>query len=81
MPLLKLRPRPKAKSLTALEMRILSILELARHLAPVDFRPDTEFLVGNICRADARRALSALWRRGLLTRVGWGDTAVYRRRP
>lgn len=79
MPLLHIRPRTMPqRPLTALEIHLLDEAAKPIGIAAIDFEEGAH---GPIGRADARRALSALWRRGLLTRVGWGDTAVYRRRP
>lgn len=82
MPLLKLRTHGPAGVLTALESLVLQVTgeRGAEGITPSGF-PGRGWWVDEIHRDAARRALSALWRRGLLTRVGWGDTAVYRRRP
>lgn len=79
MPLLILRTRTKPqRPLTALEEVLLSeVRDRGLTLMATDF--PVAWIHAD--RSDARRALSALWRRGLLTRVGWGDTAVYRRKP
>lgn len=78
MPLLVLRPRTKPRRpLTALEADLLRALADVSSLSPRSFPVEAG---APITRADARRALSALWRRGLLTRDGWADTANYRRK-
>lgn len=77
MPALNIRPRAKLRPLTALESDLLGLLAEVSSLSPGGFPVEAG---APITRSDARRALSALWRRGLLTRVGWGDTTVYRRK-
>ena len=77
MPLLVLRPRARFRPLTALEADLLAALSDVSSLSPRSFPVEAG---APITRADARHALSALWRRGLLTRAGWGDATTYRRK-
>lgn len=77
-------PRPAAPLISFLEQRVLGLLldPDCRGLAPCDFSAHMGSpLAWWLHRSSARVALASLFRRGLVTRVGFGDTAVYRALP